>query len=73
MVSKRREQQEVLRDFMSALAVCNNVTPVDRGPVAADIEKNEEVAIRDIARRSSIIGGLGDAVDRMRDSVDEDP
>lgn len=73
MVSKRREQQEVLRDFMSALAVCNNVTPVDRGLVAPDIEKNEEVAIREIARRSSIIGGSGDGLDRMRDSVDEDP
>ena len=56
MVSKRREQQEVFRDFMSALAVCNNVTPVDRGPIVAEIEKNEEVAIRDIARRSSFVG-----------------
>ena len=25
--------QEVLRDMISALALCNNVTPVDAGPV----------------------------------------
>ena len=37
MVSKRREQQEVLRDFMSALAVCNNVTPVAKGEHDIDI------------------------------------
>ena len=41
---------------MSSLAVCNNVTPVDKGPIAADIENNEEVPIRDLARRSSFMG-----------------
>jgi len=38
MVIKRREQQEVLRDLMTALAICNNVTPVNAGPIAADIQ-----------------------------------
>ena len=33
MRSKRREQQEVLRDMFCALALCNNVTPV------AEVEK----------------------------------
>ena len=53
MVSKRREQQQVLRDMMTALAICNNVTPVDSGPVAADIKKGEDVKILEIAKRSS--------------------
>ena len=69
MVSKRREQQEVLRDFMSSLAVCNNVTPVDRGPIAADIEKNEEVPIRDLARRSSFMGSHGRSPSRGNSMV----
>ena len=43
MVSKRREQQEVLRDLLTALAICNNVTPVDisSGPVVADFDSAE--------------------------------
>ena len=28
MKTKRREQSEILRDMITALAVCNNVTPV---------------------------------------------
>ena len=76
MVHKRREQQEVLRDFMSALAVCNNVTPVDRGPMVADLKEKEEVHIRDIGRRSSFAGkaranSRGQSmVEEMRDSID---
>ena len=31
--ARRRDMQEVLRDMISALALCNNVTPVDAGPV----------------------------------------
>jgi len=33
MVSRRREQHDVLRDLMTALALCNNVTPVESVPV----------------------------------------
>ena len=68
---------------MSALAVCNNVTPVDKGPIVAEIEKNEEVPIRDIARRSSVVGHVGRSPSRgnsiMADMIgggiasDEDP
>lgn len=37
MVSRRREQNDVLRDLISALAVCNNVTPV-QSAVVVDID-----------------------------------
>ena len=60
---------------MSALAVCNNVTPVDKGPVTAEIEKNEEVPIRDLARRSSFVGrpaSQGNSLD-INSMVDDDP
>ena len=39
MRAKRREQQEVLRDMLTALALCNNVTPVESAP---QNELNEE-------------------------------
>ena len=55
MVSRRREQSQVLRDLMTSLAVCNNVTPVDAGPFAAELDKNEEVDIRELGRRSSFV------------------
>ena len=65
---------------MSALAVCNNVTPVDKGPIAAGIERNEEVPIRDLARRSSFIGLQGRSpsrgnsiVDNLNTALDEEP
>ena len=49
MVSKRREPQEVLRDLITALAICNNVTPVDAssGPIVADF--GSEVDIKKMA------------------------
>ena len=52
-VSRRRDPKEVIRDMMSALAVCNNVTPVESGPMVAELDKGEEVDIRELGRRSS--------------------
>lgn len=40
MVCRRREQNNVLRDFMTALALCNNVTPVEQA-VVADFDVDE--------------------------------
>mmetsp|Transcript_40464 Transcript_40464/g.53065 ORF Transcript_40464/g.53065 Transcript_40464/m.53065 type:complete len:286 (+) Transcript_40464:533-1390(+) len=57
-VSRRREQNDVLRDFMSALALCNNVTPVQSAPVADfDNFEVEEVNIRDLHQRNSFAQG----------------
>ena len=56
---------------MSALAVCNNVTPVDAGPIAANIEQHEEVQIRDIGRRASFQDkNRGSLVEQMQTEVE---
>lgn len=47
-VAKRREQSVVLRDMLTALALCNNVTPV--------IEQNDEPVDEDAARKSILEG-----------------
>ena len=47
MISKKREQHQVLRDMMAALAVCNNVTPVDKGQVA-EVHGSEEVNVMEL-------------------------
>ena len=47
MISKKREQHQVLRDMMAALAVCNNVTPVDKGQVA-EVHGGEEVNVMEL-------------------------
>jgi len=68
MVSKRREQQEVLRDLITALAICNNVTPVNAssGPVVADFDSaevniNERVgAGRSPSKQNSMVGAEAD-------------
>ena len=41
MRTKRREQQEVLRDMFCSLALCNNVTPVQE----AEPEKDDKLAV----------------------------
>ena len=38
---------------MTALAVCNNVTPVEQGPHVDELGKGEEVDLRELGRRSS--------------------
>jgi hypothetical protein len=47
-----------MRDLMSALAVCNNVTPVQQGPLAS-LEEKDEVKLDDLNlnKRASFVGG----------------
>ena len=41
-----------MRDLMSALALCNNVTPVQQAPLA-DLVDKEEVNLHDLKREGS--------------------
>ena len=70
MISRRREQQDVLRDMMSALAVCNNVTPVESGPVPAIIDQDEQVEVREIGMRASMVEPVSPQM-RSRSLVDK--
>ena len=59
MVSRRREQNDVLRDFMTALALCNNVTPVEQAAVADfDNDDQGELNIRDLRKQGSAVGSF---------------
>jgi len=51
--TKRRDQQEVLRDMFAALALCNNVTPVaeeekldDNRATFAHVDANRNSMVR---------------------------
>ena len=53
MKTKRREQSEILRDMITALAVCNNVTPVaEAEPIESGFDKQ---ARESNARRLSMV------------------
>lgn len=56
MVSRRREQNDVLRDLISALALCNNVTPVQSAVVADFDPAKNELNLRNLQHRSSFSG-----------------
>ena len=59
MRTKRREQQEVLRDMFCSLALCNNVTPVQAVQDAADNVEDQRQSLglpdKGVGRRLSMV------------------
>ena len=62
MVSRRREQSETMRDMLSALALCNNVTPVESVSAVADFDDAEDAEYKiddlNLDRRPSRDGSM---------------
>lgn len=62
-VAKRREQSVVIRDMLSALALCNNVTPVveqddKRHSGSVPLSEMKDEPVNEEQARKSIIGGM---------------
>jgi phospholipid-translocating ATPase len=62
-VAKRREQSVVIRDMLSALALCNNVTPVveqddKRASGSVPLSEMKDEPLNEEQARKSIIGGM---------------